>query len=1056
MNGGTLELMDATSARALTVNYGQIISFGTVSSWSGPIALPTVPLQGATDPFLYVTSSNLFTITGPISGPTNCSLVFFGGEVVLSGSASDSFGTIGTGCDLLRLSKSGGAAIGARHLTIGAGKEVRWFGDNQLAGASLTLGSSEFSSEAFANLNGFSDEIASLTSSGGSIQTGAGQLTLNGSLTQFGTPYYVEPLSIRGNLRLSAGIHEFEVPDTHCCTNDVVVEAAVHGPGSLFKTGEGNLRLTASNDYTGLTLINGGVVEIRNQGGLGTRDSGTVVNDGGTLWMNFGAGTINDQIILSGAGHESTNGALRVSGNIEIKSLFPSIFSAMELTTNATIRVDAGQLTVTGELRGTGPLTKVGDGTLTFSGSQDNTYSGDTIIEAGLLNLTKPAGVTAVPSHLIIGGGGGFLGTSATARQFNSFQILGSVMVDRGGLWDLNGFAEGFTPALLEGRPPLTLSGGGDVQTGTGIVYLPVGGDVVVNPNGVIGASSLISGNLGLDPGPHHFIVNSGVPIIGLEIVELDFAASMTETSTAADLVKEGPGTLRLSNSNSFSGAVTVNAGRLRVSHALALGSVAAGTLVNSNASLALEGGIEVADESLTLDTTNAAALTSLGPVTNVWSGPVSLQRTAGIYVSDPQGGLTHSGVGLLGSSLNISGPGGFTKSGPGALFISGLLGGNSYTGPTTITEGLLEATRRPGASLSSNIVVTGPNSVLRTGRPGNLFNSALKVLPTGASVTVEDSALWTMNATNSETLSRLQGDGKLETGAGGTLTISNEVSCTFSGQVTGSGALDKRGPATFQVTSPYSYVYTGAATVFDGTYKVDGDFRSNSVTVKPAAILRGGGLLGDVTVEPGGVVKVDRTWAGLSGGVLAMNSVNFQSSGGVLSLDFFGPGLTGGNDFLSVNNPVTLGNANLSAGFLYAPHEGDVVTLINKVGAGDISGMISGFPEGGLQMIGSIPVVASYVGGNGNDMTLTVTNLPLGGGEADIVTGNGGSALVSDDCSMLSLVVTNRSASTINDLHGTLHSLTEGVVVTIAESDFPDLGPGERGTNTASFQIRT
>jgi hypothetical protein len=106
--------------------------------------------------------------------------------------------------------------------------------------------------------------------------------------------------------------------------------------------------------------------------------------------------------------------------------------------------------------------------------------------------------------------------------------------------------------------------------------------------------------------------------------------------------------------------------------------------------------------------------------------------------------------------------------------------------------------------------------------------------------------------------------------------------------------------------------------------------------------------------------------------------------------------------------------------------------------------------------MIGNIPVVSSYVGGDGNDVTLTVTNLPLRGGGSQLVSGNGGSALVPNDCSLLWLVVTNRSTSTVSNLHGALRSLTDGVVVTIPQSTFPNLAPNARGTNATPFQIRT
>src|SRR6185503_5387506 len=106
--------------------------------------------------------------------------------------------------------------------------------------------------------------------------------------------------------------------------------------------------------------------------------------------------------------------------------------------------------------------------------------------------------------------------------------------------------SEGWGVPDLQGRPPLTLNDGGDVQTGAGIFFLPVGGDVAVNPGRFIGGGSSIAGRIGLDPGPHRFVVDSGVTIIGLDFSELDVSAVISQTSTAADLVKDGVGEMRL------------------------------------------------------------------------------------------------------------------------------------------------------------------------------------------------------------------------------------------------------------------------------------------------------------------------------------------------------------------------------------------------------------------------------------------------------------------------------------------------------------------------------
>jgi hypothetical protein len=51
---------------------------------------------------------------------------------------------------------------------------------------------------------------------------------------------------------------------------------------------------------------------------------------------------------------------------------------------------------------------------------------------------------------------------------------------------------------------------------------------------------------------------------------------------------------------------------------------------------------------------------------------------------------------------------------------------------------------------------------------------------------------------------------------------------------------------------------------------------------------------------------------------------------------------------------------------------------------------------------------------------------------------------------------VTNRGASAMTGLRGTLHSLTPGLLVTMAESAYPDLVPNGRGTNAQPLQIRT
>jgi hypothetical protein len=114
--------------------------------------------------------------------------------------------------------------------------------------------------------------------------------------------------------------------------------------------------------------------------------------------------------------------------------------------------------------------------------------------------------------------------------------------------------------------------------------------------------------------------------------------------------------------------------------------------------------------------------------------------------------------------------------------------------------------------SLSDDILVIGTNATLRTGR--YWLSPARTVLPIGTRMTVTDGALWSMNGTNIETLTRLGGRRPAEISTGGTLTPQQQrPPALFDGQVSGSGALNKRGLATFRCTGQ-SPSYTGPATV--------------------------------------------------------------------------------------------------------------------------------------------------------------------------------------------------------------------------------------------------
>jgi autotransporter-associated beta strand protein len=176
--------------------------------------------------------------------------------------------------------------------------------------------------------------------------------------------------------------------------------------------------------------------------------------------------------------------------------------------------------------------------------------------------------------------------------------------------------------------------------------------------------------------------------------------------SGTGGLTKTDAGSMELSGANTFSGAVSFLAGNLTIKHATALGSNAAGTTVNSGASLILDGGLAIDGESLTLSgasSTGNGALRSINGL-NSWSGNITLGGTlvyfnaeSGLEISGnilnnatslTVGRTTGTGTANILLSGNISGTGALEKTGTNELTLQGL---NTYLGYTKVNGGSLK-----------------------------------------------------------------------------------------------------------------------------------------------------------------------------------------------------------------------------------------------------------------------------------------------------------------------------------------------------------------------------
>ncbi|MCB8823426.1 autotransporter-associated beta strand repeat-containing protein, partial [Microvirga rosea] len=299
---------------------------------------------------------------------------FFGGATFLNGSD----GIINTSGALANLTSVGGNAVysGTINQTAGAISIRQIGGNNSFLGTNNSTGG-------FYVTGGATIGLLSSTALGFgvvSLDAGTSLRVDNGSLTLH------NPVVLNG-----VGDVTF---DTHS-KPDFTVSGQVSGMGTLVITGNGMLRLTSANTYTGGTTISEGTLRLGSVGTLGASSNTTTLQFGSVLDLG---GTTQTQATLNMAGGTIRTGMMNVG---QFQMTDGTV--AANATINAGTAFDLQAGTVNGVLAGTGALTKTSPGTATLTNA--NTYSGGTSVLTGTLEIQNGAalgsgGVTLNGGHL--------------------------------------------------------------------------------------------------------------------------------------------------------------------------------------------------------------------------------------------------------------------------------------------------------------------------------------------------------------------------------------------------------------------------------------------------------------------------------------------------------------------------------------------------------------------------------------------------------------------------------------------------------------------------------
>jgi fibronectin-binding autotransporter adhesin len=212
----------------------------------------------------------------------------------------------------------------------------------------------------------------------------------------------------------------------------------------------------------------------------------------------------------------------------------------------------------------------------------------------------------------------------------------------------------------------------------------------------------------------------------GTGAVTLSGAIGSGGTSIA--LQKDTTGVLTISNTNTYTGATTLNAGITKINNATALGSTAAGTTVASGATLQITtGGLTVA-EALTISgagasggagaletttgTTTYSGLVTLGASSTIAADngtTLNLTNTGTITGSGSTLTLAGSGTGSIASVIGTVG-GGLSKTGAGTWTLTGA---DTSSGTTAISSGTLLVNNTTGSGAGSGTLTVSASATL-------------------------------------------------------------------------------------------------------------------------------------------------------------------------------------------------------------------------------------------------------------------------------------------------------------------------------------------------------
>ena len=684
-------------------------------------------------------------------------------------------------------------------------------------------------------------------------------------------------------------------------TNTLTVSGLVYSGQSIW-TNSGTGNWTNFGNWS----LNGGTPGL--DGTLSANDTATFGSAGsGTVTLNTNASL--SALTLSNAGSAYTLGGTGTitlaagSNQPTISDLAGShlISNALSLVTNVTVSsAAASQITLAGNIAGSGGLTESGLGTTTLSGN--NSFSGGVMINGGTLLANSATALAGGSVNLY---NGGTLNLGSLNETITSFSMGNGTLLGTG---TLTATSFTFTNTALDTISAALGGSGSLTQNGIGTTTLS-------GNNTYSGGTLLLSGGINfsnancLGSGAVNLSGGTSLKYSGLQ--NATFANNVSVSSGTGLLDNVSGYTLTLSGNLSNNGTVLELAdGLFNVSGNIS-GPSAGSDLWLSNATVTLSG----------TDTYNGKTALFAGSTLNLGSSTALPTSTAMVFGANAEGGSTTNSLNLYGQNQTVSS---ISNLGSGVNQIYDGLGGGTFTisGNSTF-GGSIGGLNTTTAQRNFNVTIAGGNVDL-TGR--NTYTGTTKI---NAGATLDLGGGGALTATTNVIVN---GGTLLFGGNGRTNSINPASTLTMSNStiaLNGTGATSRTAAQTFA-----SLTLTGNGTIdfaaLTGTSAITFGSITGLGTYKLNIFDWNGTNEWGTTSTTGGIGQYTFLYdlSGLSASELA--NISFYS-GNTTASGFLGTGAFSGNQIVPVPEPSVIIAAFMLLGMMLWSCRGTITTLVAR-----------------------------------------------------------------------------------------------------------------------------